>query len=324
MGNQVLTKIEMNCQNCEFCTECSEKIDECVKSSINEVLSRKSFNHGYREAIIRTFGLDGKEKWNVVQLAMYLKLSMDDAVHFFARAMRLLRSPSCNKSIKKFDIWACKHPNSPYAELVLKVLGIADTEAYLLYTEGVEVESFSGEMNDEKFEKVKKIRRARYKYMGEIKKDGLSRIAYEIEEIKKGANILSTFERESILLDNTLMEEFKNIADYKAICKEEIKNLFEDASHGSVDAVRTLIERCKVYALLVCKEFFLKPNEDLGFSTKELIDIAYQGLERTVYLYAQYKKPTDNFIEDLATLWIWSEFSKVILSKLSLKEGINC
>ncbi len=76
---------------------------------------------------------------------------------------------------------------------------------------------------------------------------------------------------------------------------------------------------------LVTVPFLFDLSETYGwFTTKELIDIAYQGLERTVYLYAQYKKPTDNFIEDLATLWIWSEFSKVILSKLSLKEGINC
>ena len=321
MEKKLLTKNEKSYESCEICVECNGNNEECVKSEINSLLSSKSFKRGYGDAIIHAFGLDGKEVWSNVQLAMYLNLSMDDAIHFFAKAMRMLRGSPYNKTISKFDIWACKHPDSPYAKLILKVLGIANTESYLLYTEGVEEENSPKDMDDEKFQIFKKIRRARYYYIRDIKNEGLKRIAFEMEEIKKGASILSILENECICLDNALMEELKCVSS-KALDNDDIKALFEKASQGSVDAIREVIEGCKLYALLVCKELFLKPNEDLGFTTKELINIAYQGLERTVNLYNEYKKPTECFLEDLTSIWIWNEFSKEIISRLASREEI--
>ena len=160
MNNQILKENEMYIKaEHELIAECREKEEEAVIRAINNELSAKEFDRGYRESIIGIFGLDGGEPWSVVQLAMYMRIPMDEAVHFSARVLRMLRKPAHNKVIREFEDWACKNSDSPYAKLILRVLGIANPQRYLLYTQGVEDEHQPENMSDEDYLEMKKLRR---------------------------------------------------------------------------------------------------------------------------------------------------------------------
>ena len=324
MKKQILKENKMNCKaECEFYEQCGENKETCIKNVINNELKDKAFKGGCREAIIRCFGLDGKEPWSFVQLAMSLRTSLDEVGHIYARALRILRHPSRSRKIKKFDIWACKYPDSPYSRLIFSIFGICDPEMYLIYTEGVEEEyESSANMSDEEYEKMKRIRRASYKYNYEVRCEGSKRIDFELEELEKGTDILSIFKAEGITLNDTLMNELKALSSNPQLDSNKITELFQMAVQGSLEARDKIIESSKIYALLVCKEYALKPNFLLGFTTNDLINIAYQRLEWTVDVYIKTNKKTFDFKELLATYWIWEGFSKAVHTRYSLIEAI--
>lgn len=326
MRKQILKENKTNCKiECEFYIECRGNDEKCIKSIINDELSNKAFNRGHREAIIRSFGLDGKAPWNLAQLAMHLRLPLDEVKHIYAKALRIFRHPSHSKEIRKFDIWACKHPDSPYSKLIFSIFGIGDPDMYLLYNEGVYKENgheSCTNMNDEEYEKMKRVRRASYKYTHEIRVEGLKRIDFELEELEKGTDIFSIFKAEGIILNETLMKEFENLSLKPQLESNKITQLFQEAVQGSSEARDKIIENSKIYVLLVCKEFSLKPNFLLGFTSEELISIAYQRLTWTVDLYIKTNKRPFNFKEMLAAHWIWKGFSKAVRERYSLSKVI--
>ena len=298
-----------------------ENEEKYVKSVIDKELLGKSFNGGYREAIVRCFGLDGKEPWSILQLAMHLRLPLDEVEHIYARALRILRAPSHSRKMRKFDIWACKNPNSPYAKLMFKIYGISNPEMHLIFREGVDEENEeepSRRMSDEEYEKMKRIRRASYKYNHEVWQDGSIRIDFELGELKKDADIFSIFKAEGITLDETLMNEFKKLSLKPQLDSNEIDRLFQEAVQESSEARDKIIESSKIYALLVCKEYALKPNFLLRLTTKDLINIAYERLIWIVDVYVKTNKNTLDFKELLATHWIWEGFRKAVNARYSL------
>lgn len=316
MKKQILKDNQMN-----YKTECDGNEEKCIKGIINDILSGKAFSKGYREVVIRSFGLDGKEPWSLAQLAMHLRLPVDEVEHIYAKALRILRHPSYNKEIRKFDIWACKHPNSPYSELIFKIFGIIDPDMYLIYNEGVNEENeqeSSANMSDEEYEKMKRVRRATYNYTHKIREEGSKRIDFELQELEKGTDIFSIFKTEGITLNKALMKEFESLSLKPLLDSNEITVLFQQAVRGSSDARDKIIEGSKIYALLVCKEYALNPNLLLGFTTEDLINIAYKRLVWTVDVYIKTNKKTFNFKEMLATHWIWEGFSKAVHTKYSL------
>ena len=131
MGEQILKENKMNCKTeCEFYEQCNGNEETCIKSIINDELSSKAFNGGYKETIIRSFGLDGKEPWSYVQLAMYFRFPLDEVKHIYAKALRILRHHSHSKKIKDFEDWACEHPTSAYSKLIFSVFGIRSPILY--------------------------------------------------------------------------------------------------------------------------------------------------------------------------------------------------
>lgn len=319
MKKQILKENEMNCKTeREFYVQCDESKEKCIKCVVDNELLSKSYNGGLREAIVRCFGLDGKEPWSLAQLAMYLRLPLDEVEHIYARALRVLRHPSHNKEIRKFDIWACKNPSSPYSKLIFSIFGIRDPDMYLIFREGVDEENeeeSSENMTDEEYEKMKRVRRASYKYNHEVRSEGSKRIDFELAELEKGADIFSIFKAEDITLSETLEKEFKSIS--VKLDSNEITQLFQEAVQGSYDARNKIIEGSKLYALLVCKEYSLKPNFLLGFTTEELIKLAYQRLIWIVDVYVKTNKNTLDFKELIATHWIWEGFSKAVHARYS-------
>ena len=200
MKKQILKENIMNCKTeCEFYVQCAESKEMCIKNVIDNVLSDKAFDRGHREAVIRSFGLDGKEPWSLAQLAMSLRVPLDEVEHIYARALRILRHPLRSKKIGKFDIWACKNPSSPYSKLIFRIFGICDHDMYLVYREGVDEENEeepSANMTDEEYEKMKRIRRVSYKYTHKVRCEGTKRIDFELAELEKGTDIFSIFKSE--------------------------------------------------------------------------------------------------------------------------------
>lgn len=277
-------------RECEFFNECHGNFEECFKKTVLDMLEDKSFYKRPKIAIIKTYGLDGNEPCNLKELAKIFNTSTGNTSHVLAKALRMLRHPHRSKVLRKYNVMACKHPDSKYSKLLFSIFGQKDTRFTILADDLAKMTDGRGV-----YSCIKELR----KYLGI---EAVIRLVDEIEEEYENQEILSIDKIKALNLDPSIVNQIENAALTVIYTLDETREEFKKIREGSQRAKEYMIRANRIWQLLFTKEVFLRYGEEKNVTFDELMEIGNKAIDEAISYY-DYVNENGFMLYMLRTIW---------------------